>query len=237
MPTSSARVLDTIERLQQRGATVVDVTVPHANDMAAIYLHLVFGDAAEYHARTLASRPQDYTTPVRLRLEMARYVLAEDYIRALRGKALIAREVDRALDGVDALVLPALAIPAPPLGAVTMPVKGGPDAGAHADAALLAAVQPVGTSGDLDSVRPHARRPADRIAAGRPQGPHAGARAGRARGGGGDRFVIRNYFHRWEQELAAVSKDDRKVRPFEWGEDWIDQGSGIRDQGSGIRDP
>ena len=59
--------------------------------MAAIYLHLVFGDAAEYHARTLVSRPQDYTTPVRLRLEMARYVLAEDYIRALRGKALIAR--------------------------------------------------------------------------------------------------------------------------------------------------
>ena len=121
-------VLDTISRLQKRGATVTDVAVPHANDMAAIYLHLVFGDAAEYHARSLATRPQDYTTPVRLRLEMAGYVLAEDYIRALRGKALIAREVDRALQGVDALVLPALAIPAPPIGAVTMPVKGGPDA-------------------------------------------------------------------------------------------------------------
>ena len=105
----------TIDRMQQRGAKVVDVTLPHANDMAAIYLHLVFGDAAEYHARTLVSRPQDYTTPVRLRLEMARYVLAEDYIRALRGKALIANEVDRALDGVDALVLPSLAIPAPPV--------------------------------------------------------------------------------------------------------------------------
>jgi aspartyl-tRNA(Asn)/glutamyl-tRNA(Gln) amidotransferase subunit A len=121
-------VLATIDRLQERGAKVVEVTLPHANDMAAIYLHLVFGDAAEYHARTLESRPQDYTTPVRLRLEMARYVLAEDYIRALRGKAVIAAEVERALDGVDALVLPALAIPAPPLGAATMPVKGGPDA-------------------------------------------------------------------------------------------------------------
>ena len=121
-------VLDTVERLQKRGAKVVDVSVPHAGDMAAIYLHLVFGDAAEYHARTLVTRPQDYTPPVRLRLEMAGYVLAEDYIRALRGKDLIAREVDRALDGVDALVLPALAIPAPPLGALTMPVKGGPDA-------------------------------------------------------------------------------------------------------------
>jgi aspartyl-tRNA(Asn)/glutamyl-tRNA(Gln) amidotransferase subunit A len=121
-------ILETIDRLQKRGAKVVDVSVPHAGDMAAIYLHLVFGDAAEYHARTLVTRPQDYTPPVRLRLEMAGYVLAEDYIRALRGKDLIAREVDRALDGVDALVLPALAIPAPPIGAATMPVKGGPDA-------------------------------------------------------------------------------------------------------------
>ena len=96
--------------------------------MAAIYLHLVFGDAAEYHASTLDTRPHDYTPNVRLRLEMARYVLAEDYVRALRGRALIAREVDRALDGVDALVLPSLAIPAPPIGAATMPVKGGADA-------------------------------------------------------------------------------------------------------------
>ena len=57
MRTSRA-VCDTIELLQQLGATVIDVTVPHAADMAAIYLHLVFGDAAEYHARTLISRPQ-----------------------------------------------------------------------------------------------------------------------------------------------------------------------------------
>jgi aspartyl-tRNA(Asn)/glutamyl-tRNA(Gln) amidotransferase subunit A len=137
-------VLDTLERFKTLGATIVDVTLPHADDMAAIYLHLVFGDAAEYHARTLVSRPQDYTTPVRLRLEMARYVLAEDYIRALRGKAVIAHEVDRALDGVDALVLPALAIPAPPIGAVTMPVKGGPDA---VRSLMLRCTQPFNLSG------------------------------------------------------------------------------------------
>ncbi|HUQ88989.1 MAG TPA: amidase [Vicinamibacterales bacterium] len=137
-------VLETIDRLQERGAKIVDVSVPHAADMAAIYLHLVFGDAAEYHARTLGTRPQDYTTPVRLRLEMARYVLAEDYIRALRGKDLIAREVDRALDGLDALVLPALAIPAPPIGAQTMPVKGGAD---QVRTLMLRCSQPFNLSG------------------------------------------------------------------------------------------
>ena len=138
------RIRETIALLQQKGATVVDVPLPHADDIAAIYLHLVFGDAAEYHARTLVSRPQDYTKPVRLRLEMARYVLAEDYIRALRGKALITREVDRALDGVDALVLPSLSVPAPPIGAVTMPVKSGTDA---VRTLMLRCTQPFNLSG------------------------------------------------------------------------------------------
>jgi hypothetical protein len=49
--------------------------------------------------------------------------------------------------------------------------------------------------------------------------------------------VIRNYFHRWEQELASVSKDDRKVRPFEWGEDWIDRpGTGNAEPGTEAAD-
>lgn len=133
-----------IDRLRSDGATVTEVAIPHATDMAAIYLHLVLGDAAEYHGRTLLSRPQDYTANVRLRLEMARYVLAEDYVRAVRGKAVIAHEVERALDGIDALVLPSLAIPAPPIGAATMPVKGGPEA---VRTLMLRCTQPFNLSG------------------------------------------------------------------------------------------
>ena len=136
--------LAVIESLRKAGATITEVALPHATDMPAIYLHLVFGDAAEYHARTLIAQPQDYTPGVRLRLEMARYVLAEDYIRALRGKAIITSEIDRALDGVDALVLPTLSIPAPPIGAATMPVKGGPDA---VRTLMLRCTQPFNLSG------------------------------------------------------------------------------------------
>ncbi len=137
-------VLGTITMLKSKGATVTDVTLPHADDIATVYLHLVLGDAAEYHARTLESRPHDYTPNVRLRLEMARYVLAEDYIRALRGKTIIAREVDRALEGVDALLCPALSIPAPPIGAATMPVSGGLEA---VRTLMLRCTQPFNLSG------------------------------------------------------------------------------------------
>ena len=43
--------------------------------------------------------------------------------------------------------------------------------------------------------------------------------------------MIQRYFHRWEQQLAEVSQHERLVRPFEWGEDWID---GPLDQPSGL---
>ena len=137
-------ILATIEMLRSKGATITEVPLPHANDIATVYLHLVLADAAEYHARTLESRPQDYTPNVRVRLEMARYVLAEDYIRALRGKAIIATEVDRALHGIDVLVCPALSIPAPPIGAATMPVKGGNEA---VRTLMLRCTQPFNVSG------------------------------------------------------------------------------------------
>jgi aspartyl-tRNA(Asn)/glutamyl-tRNA(Gln) amidotransferase subunit A len=120
-----ARVLEGIERLGSAGAHIVDVEIPHVTDTVHVYLAIVLADAAEYHAATLESQPRDYTPNVRHRLEMGRYVMGEDYVRALRLRERLARAVDHALEGVDVLAAPALAIPAPPLGAVTVPVKGG----------------------------------------------------------------------------------------------------------------
>jgi aspartyl-tRNA(Asn)/glutamyl-tRNA(Gln) amidotransferase subunit A len=150
-------ILGTVEMLRSKGATITEVPLAHANDIATVYLHLVLADAAEYHARTLESRPQDYTPNVRLRLQMARYVLAEDYIRALRGKAIIAKEVDRALHGIDVLVCPSLSIPAPPIGAATMPVKGGNEA---VRTLMLRCTQPFNVSGHPAISLPCGKTPA-----------------------------------------------------------------------------
>ena len=120
-----ARVLGAIERLGHAGAHVMEVEIPHITDTVPVYLAIVLADAAEYHAATLESRPQDYTPNVRNRLEMGRYVMGEDYVRALRLRERLGRAIDHALEGVDVLAAPALAIPAPPIGAATVPVKGG----------------------------------------------------------------------------------------------------------------
>jgi aspartyl-tRNA(Asn)/glutamyl-tRNA(Gln) amidotransferase subunit A len=87
-------------------------------------MHISFPEAAAYHAETLDQMPEKYTVPVRLRLEMARQVLAEDYLRALEGREVLRREVNAALSDCVALVLPTLPIPAPPIGANSVQVAG-----------------------------------------------------------------------------------------------------------------
>ncbi len=105
--------------LTTAGASIVDVDIAQAALTPAVYVHISFGEAAAYHAHTLETMPERYTKPVRLRLEMARRVLAEDYARAIYGRDALREHVDAALSGVDALLLPTLPIPAPLIGAST----------------------------------------------------------------------------------------------------------------------
>jgi aspartyl-tRNA(Asn)/glutamyl-tRNA(Gln) amidotransferase subunit A len=113
-----------LERLAKSGVVVSERSIRHASDTATVYLHLQLPEASAYHARTLEAHPDLYTSPVRQRLEMGRYVLAEDYARARVGAEVLRREVDAALEGVDALVLPTVPITAQPIGSTTLALGG-----------------------------------------------------------------------------------------------------------------
>jgi aspartyl-tRNA(Asn)/glutamyl-tRNA(Gln) amidotransferase subunit A len=115
---------DVIRRLRTAGATIDDVWIPHAADTPAVYLHIQAPEAAAYHAPAIERHPEAYSPAVRLRLEAGRYLLAEDYVRAQRGREVLRREVDAALEGHAALVLPTVAIPPPPIGAAEVEVSG-----------------------------------------------------------------------------------------------------------------
>ena len=107
-------------RLSQQGVKLETVTIPHVADTGPIYVTLALAEAAEYHAHTLATQAADYHPSIRVRLEAARYILAEDYLRARRGRRVLMAEVDAALEGVDALRVPTLPVPAQPIGAATV---------------------------------------------------------------------------------------------------------------------
>ena len=115
-----ARFDEAAAALRRGGATLTDVAIPHASTTPAVYIHIHSSEGATYHARTLDSEPERYTPVVRRRLELGRYVLAQDYLRAMEGRAVLCHEVDAALAGCDALMLPTLPIPAPPIGAEMM---------------------------------------------------------------------------------------------------------------------
>jgi aspartyl-tRNA(Asn)/glutamyl-tRNA(Gln) amidotransferase subunit A len=122
---------DALERacdaLRAAGHAVRDVVVTHAAWTPDVYLHIVLPEASQYHARFLDRYASLYSPGVRIRLEMGRYLLAEDYLRAQRLRERLRLEVDRALDGCDALLLPTLPIPAPKLGAATVDINGTPE--------------------------------------------------------------------------------------------------------------
>jgi aspartyl-tRNA(Asn)/glutamyl-tRNA(Gln) amidotransferase subunit A len=115
-----ARFEASLARLRQAGVRIDEADVPHATEIASTYLAIVLIEAGAYHAATLQSMPERYTAPVRERLEMAKSVSADDYARALTSRKVLTRDVTAALTDHDALVLPTLPIPAPPLGIGTI---------------------------------------------------------------------------------------------------------------------
>jgi aspartyl-tRNA(Asn)/glutamyl-tRNA(Gln) amidotransferase subunit A len=119
-----AALTRTRNALAAAGHTVRTVAVEHASRTAEIYLHIVLPEASWYHAPLLAAHADRYSPGVRLRLEMGRYVLAEDYVRARHLRTVLRQSVDEAMKGCDALLLPTQPCPAPVLGATTVDIDG-----------------------------------------------------------------------------------------------------------------
>jgi len=119
-----SRFEEAVAGLRSAGAQVDEIAIRHAPDIASIYLRIAPAEAAAHHAATLVNMPERYTVPVRQRLEIGREISADDYLRALSERQVLKREVDAALAGHDALVLPTLPIPAPPIGASVVRVDG-----------------------------------------------------------------------------------------------------------------
>jgi aspartyl-tRNA(Asn)/glutamyl-tRNA(Gln) amidotransferase subunit A len=126
-PDVRAALTRTREALTRAGHTVRAVTIEHAARTPEVYLHIVLPEASWYHATALATDADRYSPGVRLRLEMGRFVLAEDYVRAMHLRTVLRRSVDVAMNGCDALLLPTQPIPAPALGAASVDVDGAPE--------------------------------------------------------------------------------------------------------------
>jgi aspartyl-tRNA(Asn)/glutamyl-tRNA(Gln) amidotransferase subunit A len=106
--------------LEGAGHSIGTVTIPLVERTPDVYLHIGLPESAWYHGPMLAAEPEKYSPGVRRRIELGRYVLAEDYLRAMHAREVLRRHVDTALEGLDALLLPTVPIGAPVIGEPTV---------------------------------------------------------------------------------------------------------------------
>lgn len=107
-PEVEESVRRAIEALEQQGARIREVELPHADHYMAVEFGICLPEASAYHQAMLRERADLYTEDVRLFLETGELVLATDYIKALRVRRLVQEGWRRAFEGIDALVAPSL---------------------------------------------------------------------------------------------------------------------------------
>jgi aspartyl-tRNA(Asn)/glutamyl-tRNA(Gln) amidotransferase subunit A len=82
-----------------------------------VALTILLVEAATFHRKWVTECPEKYGADVLAHLQRGLGILAVDFDEAIRERSHLADEASRAMQGIDALVLPATAMVAPPLDA------------------------------------------------------------------------------------------------------------------------
>jgi aspartyl-tRNA(Asn)/glutamyl-tRNA(Gln) amidotransferase subunit A len=134
-PEISKAVATAIDALRARGASVVDIDLPHAKYAISVYYlvataeassNLARYDGARYGVRAadgdlsamyMKSREKGFGAEVKRRIMLGTYVLSAGYydayyLKAQQVRTLIRRDYDTAFDAVDVVAMPTSPVPA-----------------------------------------------------------------------------------------------------------------------------
>jgi aspartyl-tRNA(Asn)/glutamyl-tRNA(Gln) amidotransferase subunit A len=105
--------------LSRAGARVVDIPLSELAELPAINAEGGFApiEAYAWHQKLMARRGDEYDQRVRQRIERASGMSAVDYIRLMAARADLIARVAAASAGFDALLMPTVAMTAPPIAA------------------------------------------------------------------------------------------------------------------------
>jgi aspartyl-tRNA(Asn)/glutamyl-tRNA(Gln) amidotransferase subunit A len=139
-------VLRAAKYFAQRGAEIVEVTLPSLAASVEPSNHLALAEAAHVHGSRgwFPSHAAEYGEDVRKRLEMAADVRALDYLRAFDMQGRVRAEFDCAFALADAILAPATPVPAPLLGQKMLSFDGEEE---PVRAALLRLCRPANLAG------------------------------------------------------------------------------------------
>jgi aspartyl-tRNA(Asn)/glutamyl-tRNA(Gln) amidotransferase subunit A len=115
-PEIAAALDESVHVLERLGAKIVRVALPDLSPLFRVGETIIKGEAAALHRQWLATRPQDYSNGVRLRIEGGLFLPATDYIDALRLRGVMTGKfIADIMQGIDLLHLPASAYLPPTL--------------------------------------------------------------------------------------------------------------------------
>jgi aspartyl-tRNA(Asn)/glutamyl-tRNA(Gln) amidotransferase subunit A len=106
-PETEAALRRAIGLLKEMGAVLLDVKIKDANMCGAVSSVILGSESAAYHEKQRAEQPELLDILVRERLEAGTFYSAVDYIKALRVRTVLMREMQRVFESCDVLMLPA----------------------------------------------------------------------------------------------------------------------------------
>ncbi len=109
-PDIEARSREMVALMEQSGATIKTLSLDLTTTMIAARAAMS-AEAYVYHEQMLAEHADLYSPDLRARILAGQYVLAQDYIRAIRARRMVIEAIRAAFEEVDVMVMPTLPIP------------------------------------------------------------------------------------------------------------------------------
>ena len=106
------------------GATVEYASFLNGKRLTELFPAISGPEFAEFHRPFYEKNPDGYGASVRERLEWSLKITGDEYVRGLRERELLRREVAEFFRGVDALLLPSMPCAAPPIASLMAKVNG-----------------------------------------------------------------------------------------------------------------
>ncbi len=105
---------EVVSKLAEAGALVSEIGLPDSFGSAHDCQRMVSNvETASFHERNFRERANDYSPMIRANIEMGMMTPGVRYIRAQRMRRIFRADMERALQGVDAALMPATPSPAP----------------------------------------------------------------------------------------------------------------------------
>lgn len=95
-----------LAQLEELGARLVEVDVPHARYAGSAGWLIAMAEGACYHETRLRETPELFDPLIRERMEAAKFYMATDYIKALRVRSILVAEMREVFGRCDVVAVP-----------------------------------------------------------------------------------------------------------------------------------